>query len=80
TMIGIIYFLLILLGAMSLGKFKVSAEGGKAFSQIVTYYGGTLGQIVLASLVTLTCLTTAVGLVSSFAQDFHSHFGGLKYR
>lgn len=78
--IGLIYCLLIVIGAMSLGHFKLSADGGVAFSQIVTYYAGTFGQALLAVLIVLTCLTTAVGLVAAFAQDFHNHFPKLSYR
>ena len=77
--VALIYLLLILLGAMSLGQFKLSPEGGTAFSQIVKAYAGSLGQAVLASLLTVTCLTTAVGLVAAFAQDFHNHFPKVSY-
>lgn len=77
--IGLIYLLLILLGAMSLGHFKVSADGGVAFNQLVNYYAGAFGQVVLAFLLTVTCLTTAVGLVAAFAQDFHKHFPKVSY-
>src|SRR5699024_6751615 len=69
--IGFIYLLLIVLGAMSLGRFKVSPDGGVAFNQLVNAYAGAFGQVVLAFLLTVTCLTTAVGLVAAFAQDFH---------
>lgn len=77
--IGLIYLLLILMGAMSLGRFKVSDNGGVAFNQIVNAYGGVFGQAVLAFLITVTCLTTAVGLVAAFAQDFHKHFPKVSY-
>ena len=77
--IGLIYLLLILMGAMSLGQFKVSDNGGVAFNQIVNYYGGMFGQALLAFLLTVTCLTTAVGLVAAFAQDFHKHFPKVSY-
>ena len=76
---ALIYVLLTAVGAMSLGKFKLSADGGVAFSQVVTGYAGTLGQAVLAALIVVTCLTTAVGLVAAFAQDFHNHFPQLSY-
>src|SRR5699024_2308808 len=33
--VAVIYLLLIVVGAMSLGRFKLSADGGVAFSQIV---------------------------------------------
>lgn len=77
---AIIYLALILLGAMSLGKFAVSANGGVAFDQIVNHYLGVVGQSILAALITLTCLTTAIGLVAAFAQDFHKHFPKISYK
>ena len=77
--IAVIYLLLIVLGAMSLGQFKVSADGGVAFTQLVNAYAGAFGQVVLAFLLTVTCLTTAVGLVAAFAQDFHKHFPKVSY-
>lgn len=77
--VALIYLLLILLGAMSLGQFKLSPEGGTAFTQIVNAYAGPVGQAVLATLLTVTCLTTAVGLVAAFAQDFHNHFPKVSY-
>lgn len=79
-MIGVIYVALIWLGATTLGHYKVSADGGIAFNQLVTYYMGGLGHALLATLLTITCLTTAVGLVAAFAQDFHKHFPRFSYR
>lgn len=77
--IGVVYLFLIVLGSMSVSHFKPSAEGGTAFNQVVTYYFGTAGHALLATLLTVTCLTTAVGLVAAFAQDFHKHFPVLSY-
>lgn len=77
--VAFIYVLLIVLGTMSLGRFKVSADGGVAFNQLVNAYAGAFGQVVLAFLLTVTCLTTAVGLVAAFAQDFHKHFPKVSY-
>ncbi|BDR60567.1 branched-chain amino acid transport system II carrier protein [Lactobacillus xylocopicola] len=77
--IGLIYIALIWLGATTLKHFKPSAEGGTAFNQIVTYYLGDFGHALLATLVTLTCLTTAVGLLAAFAQDFHRSFSKISY-
>lgn len=79
-MIGLIYLGLILLGASSLANFKVSADGGVVFNQIVTHYMGAFGHALLATLLTVTCLTTAIGLVAAFAQDFHKHFSKVSYR
>lgn len=77
--IGIIYIGLIWLGATTLNHFKISPEGGTVFNQIVTYYLGDIGHALLATLVTLTCLTTAVGLLAAFAQDFHRSFSKISY-
>lgn len=77
--IGLVYVLLILLGAMSTSHFTASAEGGTAFNQIITYYFGAAGHALLATMLTVTCLTTAVGLVAAFAQDFHKHFPKVSY-
>lgn len=77
--IGILYVGLIWLGATTLAHFKLSADGGVAFNQIVTFYMGGIGHALLATLMTLTCLTTAVGLVAAFAQDFHKHFPKISY-
>ncbi|KRL02418.1 branched-chain amino acid transport system II carrier protein [Liquorilactobacillus capillatus] len=77
--IGILYIGLIWLGATTLAHFKLSADGGVAFNQIVSFYMGGIGHALLATLMTLTCLTTAVGLVAAFAQDFHKHFPQLSY-
>lgn len=80
SLIALVYLLLIVVGAMTLGRFKVSADGGVAFTQLVNAYAGRLGQAVLAAMITLTCLTTATGLVAAFGQDFHKHFPRLSYR
>ncbi len=79
SMIGFIYVVLIWLGATTLANYKVSADGGVAFNQLVTYYLGGVGHALLATLITVTCLTTAVGLVAAFAQDFHKHFPKVSY-
>ncbi|WP_238101333.1 branched-chain amino acid transport system II carrier protein, partial [[Ruminococcus] torques] len=41
--VALIYVLLIVVGAMTLGRFKVSADGGVAFTQLVNAYAGRLG-------------------------------------
>ena len=78
-LVGLIYVVLIWLGATTLGQFKASADGGVAFNQLMTYYLGATGHALLATLLTLTCLTTAMGLVAAFAQDLHKHFPKLSY-
>lgn len=76
----LIYFGLVLLGALSMSQLTLSANGGVALSQIVGYYFNNVGTLLLGVLVTLGVLTTAIGLVSSFAQDFHKLFPKVSYR
>lgn len=72
--IAIIYVCLIWLGATSLHDFKLSSNGGTALAQISHHYLGTAGDALIAALTTITCITTAMGLVVAFAQDFHKRF------
>ncbi|WP_311406444.1 branched-chain amino acid transport system II carrier protein [Liquorilactobacillus uvarum] len=76
---AIIYIGLIMLGAASLGQFKISANGGIALEQITQYYLGSFGTAFLGVMGTLAVFTTALGLVTSFAQDMHSIFPKIKY-
>lgn len=75
----IVYFGLVLLGAFSLNKMHLSANGGDALSSIISYYFGNFGTIFLGVLVTLGVFTTAMGLVASFSQDFHKLFPKVSY-
>ncbi|WP_125982722.1 branched-chain amino acid transport system II carrier protein [Loigolactobacillus iwatensis] len=76
---ALIYLALILIGATSLNQFKLSANGGIVFAQIANHYMGAVGDAILATLATVTCITTAMGLVTAFAQDFHKHFPKISY-
>lgn len=78
--IGVIYTLLIVIGAMSLGHFKIASDGGILFSEIVKYYAGIFGQALLAVLIFLACLTTAVGVLAAFALDFSAHYSKISYK
>lgn len=80
--IGVIYVYvcLIWLGASSLHQFKLASNGGITLSQISHYYMGVFGNVLLATLTTITCLTTAMGLVIAFAEDFHKRFPKISYK
>ncbi|CAJ1229588.1 branched-chain amino acid transport system carrier protein [Levilactobacillus zymae] len=75
----LVYFGLVLLGTLSLGQLKLSDNGGVALSQIVGHYFSNFGTAFLGVLVTLGVFTTALGLVTSFAQDFHKLFPKVSY-
>ncbi|WP_283679576.1 branched-chain amino acid transport system II carrier protein [Lentilactobacillus sp. Marseille-Q4993] len=77
---ALIYIGLIWLGSTSLQLFNVSADGGIAFNQIANHFLGMTGQIILAIMATLTCLTTSVGLTTSFSEALHNKFPKISYR
>ncbi|GAP00335.1 branched-chain amino acid transport system II carrier protein [Fructobacillus ficulneus] len=76
---ALLYVGLVLLGVSSLGKMSVAANGGTAFSDVVTHYAGNFGVLATGVLVTLAVFTTAMGLFASFAQDLHRAFPKLSY-
>lgn len=80
TLMGIIYTLLSLMGTLSIGKFAMSENGGIALSQISQYYLGTIGMILLALIVTVACLKTAIGLIIAFAETFVELFPKVSYQ
>ena len=73
-LMALIYVLVTVAGAQSRGVFEAAPNGGEALSQIAGYYFGTAGAVILAATVTVACLKTAVGLVTSCAKTFVSLF------
>lgn len=73
-LMGVIYTLLSYMGTMSLGKFPLSENGGIALAQIANHYLGNLGSILLASIVILACLKTAIGLITACSETFSELF------
>lgn len=73
-LMGIIYTLLSYMGTLSLGGFAISENGGIALAQIANYYLGELGSLLLALIVILACLKTAIGLISACGETFTELF------
>lgn len=78
--IAIIYLCLIWMGETSLHQFKIADNGGITLAQIAHYYMGFAGDALLATLTTVTCLTTAMGLAAAFSEDLHRLFPKVSYR
>lgn len=80
-LMALIYVVTILMGAQSRGVFEISENGGIALAQISGYYLGSAGSLVLAFTITLACLKTSIGLVTSCADAFVRMFPkGLSYK
>ncbi|WP_155287829.1 branched-chain amino acid transport system II carrier protein [Lacticaseibacillus zhaodongensis] len=75
-----IYMILIWIGATTLAHFKIAADGGITFNQIANHFMGMPGEIILAIMATLTCLTTAIGLSTSFSEALHTKFPKIGYQ
>lgn len=80
-LMALIYVLVIVMGAQSRGVFPASENGGEALAKIAEYYFGKAGAVILAVTVTVACLKTAVGLITSCGRTFVKLFpGGPSYR
>lgn len=81
SLMALIYAATALVGAQSFGLYaeKLSDPGftgGDAFAVIAHHYFGKGGGLLLAVTVTLCCMKTAVGLVTSCAETFEEMFPG----
>lgn len=76
-----IYCMLTVVGAQSHSVLGISADGGEALFQIGSHYFGTFGGVLLGIIVTVACLKTAIGLITSCATAFVELFpNSLNYR
>ena len=84
-LMALIYAATALVGAQSCGLYAErlgdsAFTGGDAFAIIARHYFGSFGALILAATVTLCCLKTAVGLVTSCSETFEEMFPGrLRY-
>lgn len=77
--LGLVYVSLILLGAGSGGLAPDATTGAPILTAFVSHVFGPTGSILLAVVITLACLTTAIGLVSA-CGDYFSRITPLSYR
>lgn len=73
-LMAVIYVATTIVGTQSRGLLATSENGGIALAQIAQHYLGGAGLLILAATVTLACLKTSVGLITSCAETFRDMF------
>lgn len=74
VLMALIYVLAAAAGAQSRGIFPPSSNGGQALALIASHYFGPAGSLILALTLTIACLKTAVGLITSCSETFTAIF------
>ena len=77
--LSLVYLALIYLGATSHELAKATDNGGQILAAYVQYTFGPIGNLLLAVVITLACLTTATGLLIACGEYF-SRLTGFSYR
>ena len=81
VMMATLYFALAFTGAGSRALFSIQDNGGDALHSISTHYFPRFGGVLLGLIICLSCLKTAVGLITAISMAFTEMFPkGLNYR
>ena len=81
VLMAVIYAAVTIVGTQSRGAVPLASNGGEALAGIASHYLGRAGFAVLAVTVTVACLKTAVGLITSCSETFTEIFDrGPSYR
>ncbi len=79
----IIYGSLAYMGATSLGSVGRADNGGSILSMVSNHYFGVTGKVLLAAIVGIACVKTAIGLITAcsemFSEMFSKSFSYKKY-
>ena len=79
-LLSVIYVGIAYLGATSTQAFGIFDNGGPVLSSASSYYFGAFGTVLLAIVITLACLTTAIGLVTGCAEYFETLLPKISYK
>ncbi len=80
TILAAIYGMLSYMGMKSSAVYELQGNGAWTLRCIVHQLFGNTGAVLLATIFTLACLTTCVGLITSIAQYFSTLTSKLSYR
>lgn len=79
-LLALVYVGIAYLGATSTSALGLFDTGGPVLSEASTYYFGTFGMSLLALIIVLACLTTAIGLTVATAEFFHKLLPKISYK
>jgi LIVCS family branched-chain amino acid:cation transporter len=68
------------MGASSVEKLGILGNGAEVLAKVSSYYFGSYGSILLGLMITVACLTTSVGLITSCSSFFHGLFPKVSYK
>lgn len=78
--LAIIYVGIAYLGATTSETFGLFDTGGPVLSEASSYYFGAVGLVLLAIVIILACLTTAIGLMTACGEYFHTLMPKISYK
>ena len=79
-LLGIVYVFIANIGATSVERFGLFETGAPVLSVRANYLFGEFGQIILAIIVLLACLSTSIGLITSCGTYFHKLTPKISYK
>lgn len=80
ALLAIVYTGIAYLGSTSTGTLGLMETGGPVLSGASDYYFGTFGATLLAVIIILACLTTAIGLTVATSEFFHKLAPKISYK
>ena len=80
ALLGIVYVFIANIGATSVERFGLFDTGAPVLSVSANYLFGEFGQIILAIIVLLACLSTSIGLITSCGTYFHKLTPKISYK
>ena len=76
-LMAVIYSVTVLAGAQSRNIYELASNGGIVLSDIARHYFSDTGAYLLAAMIFIACLKTAIGLIISCSEAFSQMFPNL---
>lgn len=77
AILAIVYYMLTYIGAITVTTFE---NGGALLHAVTSEVIGSVGGIILGGAVFLACMTTSIGLTTSFSDYFHEILPNISYK